>query len=79
VKELTLENGKALDPLALYTVVANDFIVAGGDGFKVFQDGKDVTNTQRLIRDEIANCVESETRAGRKIKGDFTNRIIELK
>ncbi|MDI6807580.1 MAG: 5'-nucleotidase C-terminal domain-containing protein [Candidatus Eisenbacteria bacterium] len=76
VEELLLENGKPVEPLATYIVVANDFIVAGGDGFKVFQKGKDVTNTQRLIRDELIKCVESQARAGKKIKADFTSRLV---
>ncbi|MBI5525946.1 MAG: 5'-nucleotidase C-terminal domain-containing protein [Deltaproteobacteria bacterium] len=50
VKALTV-GGKPLDPAATYTVATNDFLLSGGDGFKTFSEGKDVVNTQTLIRD----------------------------
>lgn len=34
-----LQNGSPIDPLATYSVTANNFIVAGGDGFTVFTSG----------------------------------------
>ena len=34
---VTLSNGNKLDPNATYTVATNDFIAAGGDGYKMFK------------------------------------------
>jgi len=44
-------NGKPVDLSAMYSVVTNDFLVAGGDGFRTFAKGKEIVNTYLLIRD----------------------------
>lgn len=38
IVEVTLDNGEALDPEAVYTVVTNDFVRNGGDGYAVFAE-----------------------------------------
>ncbi|MFA6033690.1 MAG: bifunctional UDP-sugar hydrolase/5'-nucleotidase [Myxococcota bacterium] len=43
-------DGKPVEPDKLYTVVTNDFLLAGGDGFTPFTKGVDVFNTHTLIR-----------------------------
>ncbi|WP_231196652.1 5'-nucleotidase C-terminal domain-containing protein [Streptococcus equi] len=34
------DNGEEIDPAAQYTLIINDFLYGGGDGFSVFKDAK---------------------------------------
>ncbi len=43
IVEMKLANGEAIADDKTYTVVANAFIAAGGDGFTPFKNGKDIT------------------------------------
>lgn len=50
VTDVTI-NGAALDPSAEYTVATFSFLVSGGDNFRVFRDGTDVSDTGLVDRD----------------------------
>jgi 2',3'-cyclic-nucleotide 2'-phosphodiesterase (5'-nucleotidase family) len=55
----TLANGQPLDDESLYTVTTNDFVVAGGDGFTEFANGKDIKDTGILLRDLVVEYVKA--------------------
>ncbi|GAB2536603.1 5'-nucleotidase C-terminal domain-containing protein [Brachybacterium huguangmaarense] len=44
-------DGKPLDPKATYTVVAASFLTAGGDNFRAFTEGANMTDTGLVDRD----------------------------
>ena len=46
---VTLANGQPMDDERLYTVTTNDFVVAGGDGFTEFANGRDIKETDILV------------------------------
>jgi 2',3'-cyclic-nucleotide 2'-phosphodiesterase/3'-nucleotidase len=76
ITDLTRDDGKPLDPAGLYTVVANDFIAQGGDGFGTFAAGRDRRDTGRLLRDAIVSAIESLQAAGRAVVPDTTERLV---
>lgn len=53
VLEVRLSDGALLDPAATYRVVTNDFLVAGGDEFNMFKQGKNITETFIPVRDAL--------------------------
>ncbi len=52
LKDLTI-GGKGVDPDALYTVVTNDYLMGGGDGYKVLADNVSAYNTSTTLRDIV--------------------------
>lgn len=69
-------------PIALdqtYTIVTNDFLAGGQDGFTTFAKGSDRVNTFRLIRDEMINWFKAETAAGRVIHPVIDGRVTKIK
>ena len=52
-----LANGKKLQDKQLYTVATNDFLFAGGDGFKEFSSGMNVQDTGTVLRDAVAEYI----------------------
>lgn len=55
-----LKNGKEIKPNDKFTVLTNDFLYAGGDGFTTFKYGEEVTVTQTLIRDLFENYLKNK-------------------
>ena len=49
--------GKPLEPDREYSVVTNDFCATGGDGYVMFLQGTDITNTGILVRDCMNDAV----------------------
>ena len=56
VLEVRLADGAALDPAATYRVVTNDFLVAGGDEYTMFKQGRNITDTFLPVRDMLAEA-----------------------
>jgi len=54
---VTLTSGAPLHPKKTYKVVANDFMVAGGDGFIQFQAGRHLTDTGTPVREVLVNAI----------------------
>lgn len=59
VTAITLADGSALDPNAFYSVVTNDFMLTGGDGYD-FSGAKNVVDTFIPIRDMLVAKVKAE-------------------
>ena len=50
--------GQPFDPGKTYSVATNDFLAAGGDGYKVFKEkGKNLYNSGPVISDLLINYV----------------------
>ncbi len=65
--------GEAIDLNKMYTLATNDFLVAGGDGYKMFK-GKEVV-AEFGAMDEV--LIDYISKFGTK-KGELTNRIKEV-
>lgn len=72
--QLVLDNGTPIDSAATYTVVTNDFMWQGGDGFKTFADGGNVVQTGKLIRDAMVDFVDAAGKSHAPIAPDASNR-----
>jgi len=57
---VTTGDGTPLDLKRTYKVATNDFMAAGGDGFTVFQEGKNGVDTGLLIRNLLIEAVKKE-------------------
>ena len=66
--------GRALEPEALYSVAAADFIVQGGDGFGAFSNALDRADHDTLIRDVLGWCA----REAGEIKAPVGGRLKKL-
>lgn len=60
IKDIVLEDGTPLKADQYYTVVANDFMFAGGDNYTVLQKGKDIKDLNVPIRDSIIDYVKKK-------------------
>lgn len=54
ITSIRLEDGTLLDMNKYYTVVVNDFMATGGDGYD-FTNAKNMKDTMLVMRDEITN------------------------
>jgi len=52
LKDLTI-GGKPVDPNAVYTIVTNDYMLGGGDGYTVFAKNIEAFNTSTTLRDVV--------------------------
>jgi len=50
--------GEAIDPLKTYKIATNNFLAAGGDGYEILKDGKDVYDTGTLVNDVLVRYVK---------------------
>ena len=67
--------GRPLDPDRTYLVVTNNFIAYGGDGFRGFLDGSDVTWTPLLVRQAVQDWMLGMARDG-VVQPDTTLRVL---
>lgn len=51
-------NGMPLDPAKTYKIATNNFLAAGGDGYEMLKDGKDVYDTGTLVNDVLVRYVK---------------------
>lgn len=56
---VTLPDGSPLDLTKNYKVATNDFMVAGGDNFTMFKEGKNPTDTYIPLRDVLAGAIKT--------------------
>ncbi|MCX7970874.1 MAG: 5'-nucleotidase C-terminal domain-containing protein, partial [Negativicutes bacterium] len=57
---LTLADGSPLAEDRLYKVAVNDFMLAGGEGFKVLQKGVDPVTTADVVREVIVAAARQQ-------------------
>jgi len=57
---VTLADGTPLGLNKTYKVVINDFMASGGDGFIVFQAGRNLTDTGIPVRDMLADAIRKQ-------------------
>lgn len=72
---LILDDGTPIDSVASYTVVTNDFMWQGGDGFTTFAQGANVVQTGKLIRDAMVNFVTAAGKVKTPIRPDRSSRF----
>jgi 5'-nucleotidase/UDP-sugar diphosphatase len=75
VVKLTLTDGRAVNPGATYLMATNDFLAQGGDGFKVFAQGRDLKVTDDLVRDALVADCEARGRRGERLDYQLDGRI----
>ena len=66
--------GAPLDLGASYTVVTNNFIAYGGDGFVGFLDGDDLEWTEIGVRDALRRWLQRATAGAADWDGDARRR-----
>jgi 5'-nucleotidase/UDP-sugar diphosphatase len=59
LKDLTIQ-GKPVDPNATYTLVTNDYLMGGGDGYVVLKTNLGAFNTSVTLRDAIIAYVQDK-------------------
>ncbi len=68
-----LVGGAALDMQASYTIVTNNFIAGGGDGFEVFTQGQNYYDSQNLDADVLADYIRNLGTVAPTVEGRITN------
>ncbi|MEQ1832817.1 MAG: 5'-nucleotidase C-terminal domain-containing protein, partial [Candidatus Eisenbacteria bacterium] len=78
ITKLTLADGTPIDDAKTYTVAANNFMASGGDNYDALAQGKNRTETGRMIRDAIEAWVKQQCAGGKplELKGD--GRIVSV-
>jgi len=61
-----------LNPKAIYKVATNNFLASGGDGYRVFAEGKNLLETGYLLSDAIAEYISASS----PIQVTTENRIV---
>lgn len=59
VIDLRRENGAPLEPGRSYKVAINNFLATGGDGYRSFKNGRNVSDTNLPVRDAIETYVHA--------------------
>ncbi|WP_434684562.1 bifunctional metallophosphatase/5'-nucleotidase [Pseudanabaena minima] len=54
-------NFQLLNPKAIYKVATNNFLASGGDGYRVFAEGKNLLETGYLLSDAIAEYITANS------------------
>jgi 2',3'-cyclic-nucleotide 2'-phosphodiesterase/3'-nucleotidase len=60
ISAVTMSDGTPLGLEKNYKVVTNDFMAAGGDGFTVFQEGKNLHDTAIPVRDILSDSIRTQ-------------------
>lgn len=68
---------KELDVEKEYTVVTNSFLTQGGDGYTVFQEGKDINETAIILRELEIDYIEKKSPIFAEVEGRLVNVNIE--
>ena len=74
VLEIRLPNGKPIQRQAAYRVVANQFLIAGGDSFKVLRAGTDPVRGPIDLDALIAHLAKLPQPLGAPVRGRITRR-----
>ena len=56
---VAMPDGSPIDDEKLYTVATNDFVIAGGDGFSEFANGREIEDTGVFLRDVFIDYIRS--------------------
>ena len=70
----TLTNGQSLQDATRYTVAANDFMTAGGDGLVELTQGTSVEDTGMLLRDAVTSYLKKHPVVSAATDGRVTIR-----
>jgi 2',3'-cyclic-nucleotide 2'-phosphodiesterase (5'-nucleotidase family) len=72
ITTLTLADGTPVDEQKTYKVAANNFMASGGDQYDALAQGKNRTDTGRMIRDAMEVWVKQQCAGGKSLdlKGD---------
>ncbi len=62
-------NGKQIDVNKTYTISTNDFLAAGGDGYKTFKNGRDYLDTGLVVSDIIIDYIKTHKAINAKTDG----------
>jgi 2',3'-cyclic-nucleotide 2'-phosphodiesterase (5'-nucleotidase family) len=62
-------DGKPIDMNKLYSVATNSFMAGGGDGYYVFEQGRNLVDTGLLVRDPLLQNAESEGVIEARVEG----------
>lgn len=79
--KLVDENGKEqeIDPKKIYTIVTIDYLMRLKSGaYAILQEAKSSTPLNITLRDAILNYVNSETAAGRSLRGATDDRFVQI-
>jgi len=71
----TLADGTPLDDAKTYTVAVNNFMASGGDQYDALAQGRNRTDTGRLIRDAMEAWVQSQCAGGKSLDLPGDGRI----
>jgi 5'-nucleotidase/UDP-sugar diphosphatase len=63
-----------LDPARAYLVATNDFMAGGGDGYTVFRAGREMRDTQVLLRDLFIEHVRRVGALAARVEGRIVGR-----
>lgn len=66
--------GQPLDPARVYSLSTNDFMAGGGDGYAVFRAGRQVRDTQVLLRDLFIEYVRRVGTVSARVEGRIISR-----
>jgi len=72
---VTLADGTPLDDAKTYRVAVNNFMASGGDQYDALAQGKNRTDTGRLIRDAMEAYVQSQCAGGKSLNVPGDGRI----
>lgn len=72
--EVCLLDGSKLDKQKTYKVVTNDYLYDGGDGYTMFKEGRNPTDTFIPVRDTYVNAIKTE----KIIDFKADNRLIDV-
>jgi 2',3'-cyclic-nucleotide 2'-phosphodiesterase/3'-nucleotidase len=78
IKHVALEGGTPLQPEELYLVTTNDYMASGGDRYEIFGHGKEIINTQILLRDAVIAWMKALSGAGEKVVAPELGRARDL-
>lgn len=60
VVEVVMTDGHPLQLKGKYKVVTNDFMASGGDGFTMFKDAQNLTDTYQPVRDVLVDAIRKQ-------------------
>lgn len=66
--------GQPLDAARIYSVATNDFLAGGGDGYAVFRAGRQIRDTQTVLRDIFIDLIRRSGSLSAKVDGRITVR-----
>ena len=74
---ITLTGDRAFGLDTVYTVCTNDFLADGGDGYVFFKQGKNIKNTNIVLRSVLADAVKKVEKLVFKNDGRFLEKTTE--